>query len=153
MIEMRKCILMCFLLVTFLTACGKEHSFESETLYFYSGEMLSLVDQRENEYSKDKGILYTLTLTDFRPKEPVFQKFIESYQSVTGKEGHISFTERTKIYARSQTTNTKTSIPVSDLYQVLKPTGSGDYPKIEIWVTPYKKGESDVEAVEVVLLQ
>jgi hypothetical protein len=149
---MRKCILICSFLITFLSACGEEQAFESETLYFYSGEMLSLIDQRENEYSKDRGVLYTLGLTDFRPQEPAFKKFTESYQGNTGKEGHISFTERTKIYSRSKDTNTKTSIPVSDLFQVLKPIGSGDYPKIEIWVTPYKKGEYDVEAVEVVLL-
>ena len=153
MSEMRKFVLLCVFFLAILSACAKKQSFESETLYFYSGEILSLVDQRESENSKDNGILYTLTLTDFRPQEPVFQKFIESYQSVTGKEGHISLTKRTKIYSRSQATNTKTSISIAELYQVLKPIGSGEYSKIEFWVTPYKKVESDVEAIEVVLLQ
>ncbi|MFD2116302.1 hypothetical protein ACFSTH_08555 [Paenibacillus yanchengensis] len=152
-IKVQKYILLCCVLAIFLSACGKKQSFESETLYFYSGEMLSLVDQRKNEHSQANGVLYTLMLTDFRPQGPVFQKFIESYQGATGKEGHIVLTKRTKIYTRSPSTNTKISIPVSDLYEFIKPVGAGDYPKIEFWVTPYKKVESDVEAVEVILIQ
>lgn len=153
-IKIHKCIIFCCFFVIFLSACGEEQSFESESLYFFNGEMLSLVDQRENEHYKDHGILYTLMLTDFRPQEPIFQAFIETYPDKTNKNGHIVLTERTKVYTRSQsTTNMKVSIPVSDLYKVIKPTGAGDYPKIEFWATPYKKEDSAVEVVEVILLQ
>lgn len=108
--------------------------------------MLSLVDQRENEYLKDNDILYTLALIDFRPEEPEFQKFIES------NHNYLVLTERTKIYARTQSTNTKISMPISELHKVIKPAGAGDYPEIEFWVTPYKKVDSYVEAIEVILI-
>src|SRR5687767_4936789 len=96
--------LLCIFLSSILSACSQdEKKFESETLYHHSGEMLSLVDQRENDYSKETGILYTLMLLDFRPKEPVFEKFLDSYSGSSERNGHIVITERTKIYIQKET--------------------------------------------------
>lgn len=135
---MRKMFLLCIFLSSILSACSQdEKKFESETLYHYNGEMLSLVDQIENDYSKETGILYTLMLLDFRPKEPVFEKFLDSYSGSLERNGHIVITERTKIYIQKET-NLKTLISASELGKYVKPTGSGDYPKLELWVTPYK---------------
>jgi hypothetical protein len=66
---MKKIILLCVFLSFILSACSQDDkNVEPETLYHYNGEMLSLVDQRNNEYSKESGILYTLMLLDFRLK-------------------------------------------------------------------------------------
>jgi hypothetical protein len=148
---MKKIILFCIFLSFILSACSQGvKKFEPETLYHYSGEMLSLVNQKENEYSKKLGILYTLMLLDFRPQELVFEKF--SYKDTPGRQGHIVITERTKLYIQTKT-NLKTLISISELNKYVKPTGSGDYPKLEFWVTPYKKANYEVEAVEINLLQ
>jgi hypothetical protein len=61
-------------------------------------------------------------------------------------------TERTKLYIQN-VPNLKTLISVSELSKYVKPTGSGNYPKLDFWVTPYKKSEQEVEAVEIILLQ
>ncbi|QYR22976.1 hypothetical protein KZ483_08625 [Paenibacillus sp. sptzw28] len=149
---MSKMLLLCVFLSSILSACSQDdNEFESETLYHYSGEMLSLVDQSKSDYSKELGILYTLMLLDFRPQEPVFEKFIDSYSGSSERNGHIVITERTKIYIPKDT-NLKTLISASELGKHVKPTGAGDYPKLEFWVTPYKESDYEVEAVEINLL-
>jgi hypothetical protein len=150
---MKKAILLCVILSFILSACSQDDkNFEPETLYNYNGEMLSLVDQRENEYSKESGILYTLMFLDFRPQELVFKKFIDSYKGNSERNGHIVITKRTKLYIKNGP-NLKKLISVSELSKYVKPTGSGDYPKLDFWVTPYKKSDHEVEAVEINLLQ
>jgi hypothetical protein len=122
---MKKIILLCVILSFILSACSQvDKNFEPETLYNYNGEMLSLVDQRKNEYSKEYGILYTLMLLDFRPQELVFKKFIDSYKGNSERNGHIVITERTKLYIKNGP-NLKKLISVSELSKYVKPTGSG----------------------------
>jgi hypothetical protein len=149
--DLRKIVLFCITFSFLLSACSQNDKFHSETLYYYSGQMLSLVDQGKSDYSKELGIRYTLMLVDFRPQEMVFEKFRESYKGASNNNGHIVITDRTKVYIRNET-NSKTLISVTDLYKYIKPVGSEDYPKIEIWVTPFRKSDYEIETVEIVLL-
>lgn len=135
-----------------LSACSKDERFHAETLYFYSSEMLSLVDQGKNDYSKKQGVRYTLMLVKFRPEEAAFEKFRKTYEGVSTGEGDVVLTDRTNIYIKKES-NKKESISATELSKYVKPAGSGDYPSVEVWVTPYEKADYEVEAVEVDLLQ
>jgi hypothetical protein len=141
----------------FLSSCsqnsGEQHG---EILYYYTGELMSLVDQRKEPINKEEGITYTMTMDHFHPTEDDFDKANSTYPE--GYEGtrHVNFTARTKVYI--QKGNKKTLTTPSDLDKYTKTieiprSPETQYQKLEVWITPYKKNDWYIEAVEVVVLQ
>jgi len=142
-------------MVILISSCSQHNDQTGEVLYRYTGDFISLVDQRQEPVNKEYGITFTLTMDQFHPSDPVFKKANTTYPDDHEGFRHVDFTERTKVYI--QKGNTKTQVPPTELFNYTKPFGPPrsdiSYQKLEVWITPYKKNDWFIEAVEVVILQ
>ncbi|KIL36011.1 hypothetical protein SD71_11860 [Cohnella kolymensis] len=138
-----------------LSSCSLNNTeMQEEILYHYTGEFIGLVDQRKEPVNEEYGIAYTLNMDKFYVTEPVFEKYNATYPKDFQGFRHIDFTERTKVYIRKG--NTKTLISPLKLNEFAKPlprNPNTKYQELEVWIKPYKKMDSAIEAVEVVVLQ
>lgn len=153
---MLKRFVLFFSVIIIISSCSQNNEVEKgEVLYRYNGTLISLVDQRNEPVNKEYGITFTLTMDHFYPKEQVFSKANSTYPDNHEGFRHVDFTQRTKVYIQKD--NTKTLISPSELSNFANPIGQpppdATYQKLEIWITPYKKNDWFIEAVEVVILQ
>ncbi|MBU9713560.1 hypothetical protein [Evansella tamaricis] len=141
------------ILILFLFACHIQENGElEEVLYYHTGKLITIVDQRNEPVNKMDGITYTLTMDEFNPTEPVFNEYIATFPDDYEGFGYIDLSERTKIYIKSQ--NKKTLISPSELSSYSQPAGDSttNYQKLGVWITPHNKWGSSIEAVEVEIL-
>lgn len=120
-------------------ACSASHR-DNEIAHRYTGEFVSLVDQRKEPINKKMKVEYTLQLKDFDPTEEVFAKYNGQFQTLENNK-HVETTKRTRIY--EYIGNTRREVPVENL------RNAG---KLELWITPYERSEFMIEALEIYIL-
>jgi len=121
-------------------ACSASHR-DNEIAYRYTGEFVTLVDQRKEPVNKKMRVEYALQLKNFDPTEDVFAKYNGQFQTYDNNK-HVEITKRTRIY--EYTGNTRRAVPVEDL------RNAG---KLELWITPYERSEYMIEALEIYILK
>lgn len=123
------------------TACAKSDQ-EPEVAYRYTGDFVSLVDQRKEPINKKMGVEYTLQMENFHPTEEVFAKYNGMFTDTSDDYRHVEITKRTRIYEYRG--NTRTAVSAENIR---------DSGKLELWIAPYKQSEFMIEAVEIYILR
>jgi len=132
-------IIPCFMLL--LAGCGREETSPlSEFEFFYSGKVVSMVDQRGQKQPSGIRSLYTLGLQGFKPEAHVFEK----YRSMFGEDDHgyhfIEITKRTAIY--KQAGIQRYPAKAEDIQ-----TGQ----RVFFWISVHPKDEYRIEAKEITI--
>lgn len=92
---MRK-LLIVLLIVLITAACSQ--NLDDEVSYKYTGDFVSIVDQRKEPINKSMKIEYTLQIKNFNPSKQVFETYTSQFNQANGDYRHIELTQRTKVY-------------------------------------------------------
>jgi hypothetical protein len=132
--------IMVILLSTLIfSGCTKDEvNIQDEYFDQYSGELFSIVNQEENKYFSELGILYTVSLINVEPSmRDSYIAYNESNQTI---EEMIIVSDRTKVF-RMIDQNRKQLIQNEEVKHYMGK-------KIEYWVQPLKEHPEWLEAIE-----
>ena len=137
-----KYVTILFVLILFSSACANQASNqENEISYWYTGDFISLVDQRKEPINKEMKVEYTLQMEKFNPIEEIFNKYNSQFSEDNDKYKHVEITKRTMIYEYHN--NIRKVVPAENIRESKR---------LELWINPYKHSEYMIEAVEIYIL-
>lgn len=141
-------------LITFLffaiTACSNKTEVQLDEFFTqFKGELLSVVNQKDSKYSKDLGILYTVTIIN--PSPTMKEGYVEYNESNQTDSEFIVITDRTKIF-RKVDDRTKQLITAEELQLAKGKDILSKGPEIEYWIRPMNDHRNNLEAIEVIVL-
>lgn len=136
---MRK-LLIVLLIVLITAACSQ--NLDDEVSYKYTGDFVSIVDQRKEPINKSMKIEYTLQIKNFNPSEQVFETYTSQFNQANGDYRHIELTQRTKVYEVHE--NERKEVPAMNI-EASK--------HLEVWIKPYHLSNYHIEVLEVYILE
>ncbi|WP_433944941.1 hypothetical protein [Paenibacillus sp. SN-8-1] len=138
------------LLISVITACSNKAQVQNNELFkHFSGELLSVVNQKDSKYSHNLGILYTVTIINTSPSmKEEYKEYNESNQ--TDAE-FVVITDRTRIFRKIKD-STKQLITPEELELAKGNEMLSKGPKIEYWIRPMNKHLNDLEAIEITVM-
>lgn len=142
LLQKRIYVLLILMFVFVLTSCSNKPKVHYDE-YFqeFNGKLLSVVNQKDNKYNKDLGVLYTVTVSNTTPS--MKEQFKEYNVSNQANDDLFAITNRTIIFKQVNQT-TKQLISAEELE-----LNRGH--RIQCWIQPMTNHPYNLEAIEVMV--
>ncbi len=130
------------LLLVILSGCTANDEVYSGNFEKFTGELITVVNQKGNKYSKEVGILYTVTVVN--APSSMRDKFNDYSASNGTNEDFFVITKRTRIF--KEVDSERRQLISAEEFELNRGQN------IEFWIQPIKGNLHELEAIEIIVL-